>query len=524
MDLKRKIASCAHDASLYAMTHGILSFDLPSENVFRGSLTGLHVPITLQPMSLPRIPLQGAVRVTEKYNIVLDRIARDLPFLLNTLYHVSTVDPFVERLLSITISVYAPTDTQFDKFGSNSASNTPHATVVPYQKWMLCVNRYDYMLERTTNKLRQVEFNTIASAFICLAGKVNALHRFTHSKYKNNAEGNVLNPAVAMCDAQSKVCQALVEATHLWRRENATRVNSKLSVLLVIRKADERNLADIFPLSEVLSQQYGLQTVYATLSEVATSFVLRHNRDIATGKERVNSLCAMPELCTPDGLPVSVAYYRCGYDKNDYPTEDCWHAREIVERASCIKCPSLPHHLCTLKKVQEALCSRELLLRYGDWSKDEIEELTSYMLPQYDLLQVGEKEIEGVEDALHFPTTYVLKSYREGSGQIFTGDAMTKLLQGWKQAMRGGKGLPYLLTRKIDSVTKVGHILHPKNGVQSGLLVPEIGIYGIYLSHETGNVLTNESSGYLIRTKFAQTSGGGVTSGMAALDSPLFEC
>jgi hypothetical protein len=52
---------------------------------------------------------------------------------------------------------------------------------------------------------------------------------------------------------------------------------------------------------------------------------------------------------------VAVFYFRSCYTTDDFPTEAHWEVLREVELAAAIKCPSLPHYLCTYKKVQQRI-------------------------------------------------------------------------------------------------------------------------------------------------------------------------
>lgn len=48
---------------------------------------------------------------------------------------------------------------------------------------------------------------------------------------------------------------------------------------------------------------------------------------------------------------VSVVYFRAGYTPADYPSEEAWRARLLVERSAALKCPTLGYQLAGTKKV-----------------------------------------------------------------------------------------------------------------------------------------------------------------------------
>jgi hypothetical protein len=58
-----------------------------------------------------------------------------------------------------------------------------------------------------------------------------------------------------------------------------------------------------------------------------------------------------------------VTYYRAGYAPTDYPSENEWSARLIVEESFSIKCPNAAYHLAGAKKVQQVLAQPNMLER-----------------------------------------------------------------------------------------------------------------------------------------------------------------
>jgi len=67
-----------------------------------------------------------------------------------------------------------------------------------------------------------------------------------------------------------------------------------------------------------------------------------------------------------DGLPVAVVYFRCGYMPSQYPSDNEWAARLMIERSLAIKCPSIQYHLAGTKKMQQVLATRNILERFLD--------------------------------------------------------------------------------------------------------------------------------------------------------------
>lgn len=126
---------------------------------------------------------------------------------------------------------------------------------------------------------------------------------------------------------------------------------------------------------------------------------------------------------------VSVAYYRAGYTPNDYPSEDEWTAREIIERSKSIKCPSVGYHLAGTKAIQAALCKPGVLEHFLE--QEESDKLRQCFAEQYSL---GDKETanaakQAIKTAIADGSGWVLKPQREGGGNNYYGENLSKFLQ-----------------------------------------------------------------------------------------------
>lgn len=57
-------------------------------------------------------------------------------------------------------------------------------------------------------------------------------------------------------------------------------------------------------------------------------------------------------------------YFRSGYEPNQYPTDNEWEARYLVEKSMAVKCPSINYHLAGTKKVQQTLAKKGVVERF----------------------------------------------------------------------------------------------------------------------------------------------------------------
>merc|ERR1712000_136455 len=99
-----------------------------------------------------------------------------------------------------------------------------------------------------------------------------------------------------------------------------------------------------------------------------------------------------------------------------------------------------------------------------------------------------------------------------------TSDDKTTNQDEWKSKFAAN----HLLVYRINSKSRAGAIL--KNGELHEFedLEGEFGTYGAILTDSDSRVIFNMDAGYLLRTKSKSNMGGGVMSGVSALDAVEF--
>ena len=101
--------------------------------------------------------------------------------------------------------------------------------------------------------------------------------------------------------------------------------------------------------------------------------------------------------------------------------------------------------------------------------------------------------------------------------QNFT-DAGSELADALSQ---GGNNLAsYVLMQRIKPTVKKCTALVRNGKCIYEDTISEFGVFGVFLE-VSGEVLLNESSGYLMRTKPVSSDEGGVSTGVGVLDSPI---
>lgn len=289
----------------------------------------------------------------------------------------------------------------------------------PAQPVALGLHRSDYMVDDSQEdkkakepRLLQVELNTIASSFGCLAAGTAGLHRFLLERYFASAAeaddeegrdgalaflGSYLkaHPGIAAAGPGSdpaaaaqclaalpanptlEALPAAIAAAHAHYGGN----KRGAAVVVFVVQPGERNLFDQRFLELALWEQHKVPVVRLTLEQVrcgARCWWMRMDC-IASGCVNCTAGPQRPPPPTPRGQTnqpttsqirarcslqpassallldgrraVSVVYFRAGYTPADFPTEREWEARLLVERSAAVKCPTLGYQLAGTKKV-----------------------------------------------------------------------------------------------------------------------------------------------------------------------------
>jgi glutathione synthetase len=468
-----------------------------------GEFVKVHAPITLQPLPLSRAALDQLFGFMPLWNLVVDRMARDPKFLLETL---RGSDPdFTERLLDIYQRVYAtrPPE-QWEQrmmcgvFRSDYLIHdyaTPPAHDAVLSPDTDPVQQFDTVgFGGKKHPFRHVEINTISAAFPALSTRTSAVHHEVLDAHLGNSTD------ILVSESEAKVVDTLTRAAEWWSSTHG----GKPGVVVFVVQKGERNTGDQMLLAQGINKR-GVHTVRLTLGEIAELMTI--------GDDKVASV--------PVGgvaTPVALFYLRALYDVKDFDDESCWAARERMERCTAVKCPSLPYHLCTWKRVQQALTVKAVLRRFAD-SDEAADTLHSCMVQQYLLHDPDARTQAAIDRAIADPREYVIKTQREGTGSLITGDDVKRMLTTPADDPDYTRiRHEHLLMERIHARRRPGRILRNGEVVSVADLECEIGTYGGLLSDGT-NVLINTAAGYLVRTKSGSQEGGGVMSGVSALDT-----
>ena len=114
--------------------------------------------------------------------------------------------------------------------------------------------------------------------------------------------------------------------------------------MLFVIEDCERNVVDQKAIEVGLSQMK-IKSMRMTFSEIYKNHSMDPHSNVLTVR----------------GKEIGFVYYRCGYQAEQYTSEDDWETRKVLELSQAIKCPSIDYHLTTFKKFQQSFCDPEVL-------------------------------------------------------------------------------------------------------------------------------------------------------------------
>lgn len=359
------------------------------------------------------------------------------------------------------------------------------------------------MLDTKANRMRQIEFNTISSAFAGLTGIVADLHKAVLNYALENSSIRQVKPdenktssssidLVLPNNALIKSAEALVKAFELYNQPNA-------SILFLI-VPNERNVCDQNALVDAVQQlQPNIRFHMKTFEQLVEELIL---------DEKTFNL-----HLKPSNDEVAVVYFRAGYIPDHYIDENCWKIREQIEQSHAIKCPTIRSQLSGCKIVQEYLTHENIIEKYIQ-NPELAQKIRSTFAHIFNFADPTTRE-QNIELLRQNPHGFVLKPNREGGGNNKYDDDIIDLITNQADHLSYFIGMekvvpPTCTTCLIKPDGK--HVLHVE-------CINEIGIFGTMLTNvETNEEFINEVTGYLVRTKTIDTNEGGVATGYSVLD------
>uniref|UniRef100_A0A0V0G652 Glutathione synthetase n=1 Tax=Triatoma dimidiata TaxID=72491 RepID=A0A0V0G652_TRIDM len=419
----KELQELIEKAKDWALMHGV---GMRSKEHFSYNAINF-APFTLFPTPLKREYFEEVIALQPALGELMHKIAYDHDFLTSALEKTIKVDDFIRRLFNIYEIIYKEGFTQ---------------------EISLELTRSDYLEDIVTQRLKQVEFNTISCSFGGMSPSNLRLQSYIlkeighYDKLKQLPENNAL----------SGYCSGMVEA---WRMFNVV----EASILFVVEDITYNICDQRFMEFEIREQEPKIKIVRRTFKELHKEAKLGPNKELFVGKHR-----------------IAIVYYRCGYDPQHY-TEDCWQVRLLIERSDSIKCPNIQYHLAGTKKVQEVLARPKVLERFMDENKAKrIRNLFT------DIFPLDKDEPGGIEAEQLLrtkPEDFVLKPQREGGGNNIYGKDITDFINGKHEDKNWQAS--FIVMRMIRPKTYKNCIVRPEDCVLITDTVSELGIFSVVI-------------------------------------------
>ncbi|ODQ63933.1 glutathione synthetase [Nadsonia fulvescens var. elongata DSM 6958] len=452
--------------------------------------TAVHAPTTLFPSPFPRKAFFDALVVQQYYNELYARVALDEAWLTEIISDLAKFDKdFTGKLWETFLLAKKKGITQPLSLG---------------------LFRSDYLVHQDDDNdsgapgIKQVEFNTVSVSFGALTSKVAELHNYLIA---SGAYGDSINQKfyqdtdlVPVSTSIDLLADGLASGHNAYiKGRSDTELETKPSILFVVQP-NELNALDQRHIEYSLLKNHGIRSFRVTLADVSHT----------TRSDPLNNRL----IHIASNTEVSVVYYRSGYAPTDYPSQKEWDARLYLETTTAIKCPTLLTQLAGAKKIQQILTDKAVLKQFlPNACDDNIESIIKTHVAIYPL----DESAQGLESrklAFEQPERFVLKPQREGGGNNVYKSNIPSFLNSIPEEEWAG----YILMELINPPIIENKIIR-KGEIYDGEIVSELGIFGTMLwNSSTGEIIENDTAGWLLRSKLQSSDEGGVAAGFGCVD------
>jgi glutathione synthase len=464
----------ASEAVEWGLAHG-LAFKT-------GPDTASHVPFNFAPGTIDKSRFNSLKATVPLLAKLVHAVSTDHQFLHEAISPVAAGDAFFDALLSL------------------------HHQTKDAQRLPLLIMRSDFM-DDADHGPKLIEFNGIAAGMGPFGQRIHQLHQFVqaHSPELYTRWSDI--PTATLIDNQAieHLSQGFAEAARIIQNEFQ---DNECPVFLMIVQEGEDNVYDQHLLEYALHSR-GVSTVRRTFRELYGS--------LATGPGE--------RLILKGVGPVDCVYLRAGYEYCDYVAADLdgqrccetlMQTRVLIENHRVAVNATVSQQLATSKRVQMLLSSMtaEALSRFDLTAEQAVavKSLLGEMLPvTADTIDEFSKQ-----DSAH----WVLKNQGEGGGHcIFDKEIMPRL-----QQLSSEEYPAWALMQRLRPLARCKPALLVRNSELSVVndLISEIGMFSVHIS-DRSTAPEATYAGYLVRSKSARTSEGGIHSGMGVLDSLAFK-
>lgn len=468
IDSKTKAAT--EDAIEWAILQGLSLKTAPD--------SASHAPLSFTPTAIDRKRFEDLKTSVPLLGKMIHRVSEDHAFLLNAIEPVAYGDPFFAALLAM------------------------HRQLKEAPRLPLLIMRSDFM-DDAKHGPKLIEFNGIAAGMGPFGQRTHELHSYLkkqwpeiYANWSHADEGELIgNPAI------ERLALGIAKATMQIKGEFD---DKGPATFMMIVQTNEDNVFDQH-LLELALQSKGIRTVRRTFREL-------HGQLSSGPKDRL--------LLAGVG-PIDCVYLRAGYDYCDYTANDiigqfCCEAltqtRVLIEQHRVAVNATVSQQLATSKRVQMLVTAMTpARLSRFDLTLDEANAVKNLL---GEMLAVDEHSESWLSKQSN--EDWVLKNQGEGGGHCIFDEKILPTLQ----SLKPEEYQVWALMRRLQPKPRSTPALLIRKGELSVIddLICEIGMFTVHIEEKPA---TEEQgyAGYLIRSKSATTTEGGVHSGMGVLDS-----
>jgi glutathione synthase len=407
-----------------------------------------HLPMALYPSPIPKNLFEKIFFYQIAFNKILNKLSNDQPYLEQVLEPIASKNNFIQKLLEISKKSFA-----YEK----------------KQKIKLGIFRNDYLLDKDQKFLFLQEYKTSLDDFGSYTNILLNFYNYFNEKYPNvfaKYKGKEKEIPQNKGNTIEKISEAIIEAIKL-----AFPQDYKTSVVVFItqKKFD----FDLQNLINELYDKHKIKSEKLSLSEI--------NKKITKDEEGNLKL---------NESKISLIYFNSGDKEEDYPDEDSWKGRELIELSTAVKVPDINTFLTSFKVFHYYLSKPDIIMHYNynDLIINDILRFFGgiYYVPDLD----KEKQTELFNKIQSEPNKYILQSF-SGKKNYLTGEKLKSLVP--SEELSNGIILEKVIPPEHETL-----IIKNENSVVESS-VSEYSIYGIILMNEN-NLVMNKSVSYLVKT------------------------
>ena len=414
-----------------------------------------HLPFALYPSPIPKNLFDKIFFYQIAFNKILNKLSNDQAYLEKVLEPIASNNNFIQKLLEI-----SKKSVSFEK----------------KQKIKLGVFRNDYILDKEQKFLFLQEYKTASAGFGSYTNILLDFYKYFNQKYPEIFKKyNVKEMEIPENKGNTieKISEAIIEAIKLAFPQN---YKDYVVVFVTQKKFD----FDLQNLVNELYDKHKIKSVKLSLSEIGKKMT----------KDEEGNLVL-------DGNKVSLVYFDSGEKEEDYPDEDSWKGRELIELSTAIKVPDINTFLTSLKLFQYYLSKPEVIMHYN-YNDLIINDILRFFGGIYYIQDMEkEKQTDLFTKIQAEPNKYILKPIL-GHKNYITGEQLKSKIPGGdaEPSDELKNGVIFEVCNPPEHETLL--VTNENSSVES--TISEYSIYGIFLMNEN-NLVMNKSVSYTVTTR-----------------------